>query len=81
MLQFRPGCECCDKNLPPGSTGARICSFERTFCAACAEGLDNKCPGCGGELAPRPRRAPKYLAKYPASSKRVYKPDRCAGAS
>ena len=30
MLQLRPGCECCDKDLPPESTDARICSFECT---------------------------------------------------
>ena len=39
MLALRPGCECCDKDLPPSSTEARICSFECTFCAACAAGV------------------------------------------
>ena len=37
MLQLRPSCECCDKLLPPDSTEARICSFECTFCATCAD--------------------------------------------
>ena len=38
MLELRPGCECCDRDLPPESTEARICSFECTFCRECAEG-------------------------------------------
>lgn len=75
MLQLRPGCECCDKDLPPDSTGARICSFECTFCADCADGkLGGKCPNCGGELLARPRRPLEKLARFPASSERVYKP-------
>ena len=37
MLQMRPNCECCDVDLPPESGEARICSFECTFCAACAD--------------------------------------------
>ena len=32
MLQLRPNCECCDTDLPPESTEARICTFECTFC-------------------------------------------------
>lgn len=75
MLQLRPGCECCDKDLPPDSTGARICSFECTFCADCADGvLGGKCPNCGGELLARPRRPLEKLARFPASSERIYKP-------
>ena len=35
-LQLRPNCEYCDKDLPPHSLDARICSFECTFCAVCA---------------------------------------------
>jgi uncharacterized protein len=58
MLELRPNCECCDAALPPDSDGAYICSFECTFCAACAAGkLGYKCPNCGGELLRRPRRA------------------------
>lgn len=57
MLQLRPSCECCNQALPPDSNAARICSFECTFCAACAEGaLAGVCPNCGGELVARPRR-------------------------
>ena len=35
MLLLKPGCECCDKDLPPDAADARICSFECTFCADC----------------------------------------------
>jgi uncharacterized protein len=79
MLQLRPSCECCDKALPPHSSEARICSFECTFCVACAENvLNGKCPNCGGELLARPRRPHEKLAAHPASSERVYKPAGCA---
>ncbi|TIW26118.1 MAG: DUF1272 domain-containing protein, partial [Mesorhizobium sp.] len=33
MLELRPNCECCDKDLPPEATDALICTFECTFCA------------------------------------------------
>ena len=36
MLQLRPNCECCNRDLPPESTEARICSLECTFCGPCA---------------------------------------------
>jgi hypothetical protein len=79
MLQLRPTCECCDAALPAESTQARICSFECTFCAACADGwLNGQCPNCGGELLPRPRRPAGKLEKFPASTERVYKPAGCA---
>jgi hypothetical protein len=82
MLQLRPNCECCNRDLPPQSTQARICSFECTFCASCAEtALAGKCPNCGGELLPRPRRPEGLLAKYPASSERIYKPEGCKAAT
>ena len=56
-LQLRPNCEYCDKDLPPNSTQARICSYECTFCADCVETkLHNVCPNCGGGFAPRPIR-------------------------
>jgi uncharacterized protein len=78
MLQLRPGCECCDKDLPPDSTEARICSFECTFCVSCVEGtLAGKCPNCGGEFAPRPRRSAAALARFPASTERIVKPHGC----
>jgi len=57
MLELRPNCELCDADLPPGSENARICSYECTFCAACAEDvLHGVCPNCGGGFQPRPLR-------------------------
>jgi len=79
MLQLRPNCEYCDKDLPPNAWDARICSYECTFCATCVETmLLNVCPNCGGGFMPRPvrpvmeRRAGACLAKQPASTKRVH---------
>ncbi|WP_027016675.1 DUF1272 domain-containing protein [Comamonas composti] len=79
MLELRPNCECCDKDLPAASAEARICSFECTFCADCAETvLQGICPNCGGELVARPRRPDGKLAKFPASVQRVRKAQGCA---
>jgi uncharacterized protein len=81
MLQLRPNCECCDRDLPPGSPDAVICSFECTFCRSCARTrLGGRCPNCGGELVSRPRRPAEKLPKFPASTERVYKPDGCGAA-
>jgi uncharacterized protein len=56
MLELRPNCERCDRDLPPDAD-ARICSYECTFCPECAEGpLQNVCPNCGGGFVPRPLR-------------------------
>jgi hypothetical protein len=78
-LQLRPNCEFCDKDLPPQSTDARICSYECTFCAECVENsLHNVCPNCGGGFTPRPIRPAKEwrpglsVAKRPPSDKRVH---------
>lgn len=82
MLQLRPNCECCDKDLPADSPEARICSFECTFCADCAENsLQSICPNCGGELVSRPRRPAAKLANNPPSSERVLKPAGCQQAA
>ena len=57
MLEIRPNCEQCDRDLPPDSTVAMICSYECTFCADCAERvLFNICPNCGGGFEARPVR-------------------------
>ncbi|MBL8564673.1 MAG: DUF1272 domain-containing protein [Hyphomicrobiaceae bacterium] len=56
-LELRPNCECCDRDLPPASSEARICSFECTFCEACVTTvLENVCPNCGGGFERRPIR-------------------------
>jgi uncharacterized protein len=78
MLELRPSCECCDRDLPPESPDARICTYECTWCVDCAEGpLGSVCPNCGGNLVPRPIRPPAKLAKDPASTVRVFHPERC----
>lgn len=78
MLQLRPNCECCNQDLPPESKEALICSFECTFCRDCGEGvLRGICPNCGGELVARPIRPANKLAKNPASTERIYKPEGC----
>lgn len=79
MLELRPNCECCNRDLPPESEEARICSFECTFCVACCDGiLHGRCPNCGGELVRRPRRPAEKLGKFPASAERKHRPEGCA---
>jgi uncharacterized protein len=79
MLALRPNCECCNKDLPPQSEEAMICSFECTFCTTCvAQKLAGICPNCGGGFTKRPIRPPNELANHPASTKRIYKPQGCA---
>ena len=81
MLELRPGCECCDVDLPPDSMDARICTYECTFCVRCAETkLLGVCPNCGGELLRRPRRPAAMLVKDPASTRRVHKPQGCSAS-
>jgi hypothetical protein len=72
VLELRPNCECCDKDLPPTARDAMICTFECTFCHDCVETyLRGVCPNCGGGFAPRPIRTPEALSRHPASSARV----------
>lgn len=83
MLEIRPNCELCDRDLPPESGEAMICTYECTYCADCAKSvLANVCPKCGGNFAPRPIR-PKAAWRpdrklgrnhHPASEKRVHTP-------
>ena len=77
MLELRPNCELCDKDLPPDAPDARICTYECTFCASCVEEvLHDVCPNCGGGFAARPIRPTRGwregagLASDPASAKR-----------
>jgi hypothetical protein len=78
MLELRPNCECCDKDLPPDSQEAMICTFECTFCADCVDTqLGGLCPNCGGELVRRPIRPATKLINNPASTKRVLKAEGC----
>ena len=79
MLELRPNCECCDKDLPPEAKDAMICSFECTFCRNCVEQkLDGRCPNCGGSFVARPIRPVSKLANNPPSTRRVFKPEGCA---
>lgn len=82
MLEMRPNCECCNCDLAPDEAGAMICTFECTFCIACAtEKLGCICPNCGGELLRRPVRPAQLLGKYPASLNRVLKPEGCPASA
>ena len=78
-LELRPNCEFCDRDLPPASTAARICSYECTFCVDCVETeLHNVCPNCGGGFVPRPiRPATEWrpglsVTQRPPSDRRVH---------
>lgn len=57
MLEIRPNCELCDKDLPANANDAFICSYECTFCQNCVENVfENVCPNCGGGFTQRPIR-------------------------
>ena len=57
MLELRPNCELCARDLPADSAATRFCSYECTYCASCvATVLHDVCPTCGGGFAPRPIR-------------------------
>ena len=78
VLELRPSCECCDRDLPPESPDARICTYECTFCAECVEErLGGVCPNCGGGFERRPVRPAAKLVKDPASTVRVFAPEGC----
>ena len=82
MLQMRPNCECCDKDLPPEAADAMICTFECTFCRDCVETrLHGVCPNCGGNLERRPVRPAGKLGKYPPQTERVFKSQGCGQAA
>ncbi|HEY0112132.1 MAG TPA: DUF1272 domain-containing protein [Allosphingosinicella sp.] len=71
MLDLRPDCERCGRDLPPNSPDARICTFECTFCADCVDGpLGGICPNCGGNFERRPVRPERLLERFPASQER-----------
>ena len=73
MLELRPNCECCDKDLPAHAQDAMICTYECTFCAHCVEHcLEDVCPNCGGNFVPRPFRPENKLLKDPPSTERVF---------
>jgi len=70
MLELRSNCERCNRELPPHSEIAMICSFECTFCAECAAGMPSGlCPNCGGELVRRPIRPARLLDEFPPATR------------
>jgi uncharacterized protein len=82
VLELRPNCECCNRDLPGDASDAMICSFECTFCRSCADGiLKRRCPNCGGELVSRPIRQARKLMRAPASTVRVVKQNGCESVS
>jgi uncharacterized protein len=81
VLELRPTCEHCNRDLPPASLEARICSFECTFCASCVDSvLGNVCPNCGGGFVARPVRPARnwngdnFLGRYPAGTQARHRP-------
>jgi hypothetical protein len=76
MLEIRPNCECCDRDLDATSTDVMICTYECTWCRDCADNvLRGVCPNCGGELVRRPVASALRLASDPPSTTRVFNPD------
>jgi hypothetical protein len=72
MLELRPNCENCDRDLPPESPDAMICTYECTWCRACVDNvLKGVCPNCGGNLERRPVRPAGLLDRDPPSTRRV----------
>ena len=80
MLEMRPNCECCDRDLFPEDTSVAICSFECTWCADCVSTFPGgRCPNCDGDLTPRPTRSAAKRLSNPVSTIRVFNPN-CLGA-
>jgi hypothetical protein len=63
-LEMRSFCEKCNALLDSQGE-AYICSFECTFCPACAQALNGSCPNCGGELVRRPKRKAALVVDVP----------------
>lgn len=75
MLEIRPCCEHCGKDLAYNSTDAMICSFECTYCRDCALDLfKNVCPNCCGGFVSRPIRPQGLLPNNPVSTKKIHIP-------
>lgn len=76
MLEIRPNCECCDRDVAADEDDVWICTYECTWCGDCARDvLRMVCPNCGGNLTPRPIRPKVKLRQDPASTKRVHNPE------
>jgi hypothetical protein len=86
MLELRPNCEWCDRDLPPRSADAMICTYECTYCCDCVINvLRDVCPTCGGNFVPRPIRPLEEwregsglgLRNNPASDQRYHSKWKC----
>ncbi|GAA4916960.1 DUF1272 domain-containing protein [Nesterenkonia rhizosphaerae] len=76
MLELRPNCECCDRDLAPTDPDVYICTFECTWCEDCARNrFGLACPNCSGNLTPRPTRPESALATHPLPTTRILNPD------
>jgi GNAT superfamily N-acetyltransferase len=53
MLTLHERCLRCETAL---AAGAYICSYECSYCPACATAAHWRCPNCGGDLQRRPQR-------------------------
>jgi hypothetical protein len=74
VLELRPNCEWCDRDLPPESPDAMICTYECTWCSDCVDtNLHGVCPNCGGNLERRPIRPAALLESNPPSTTRVHR--------
>ncbi len=75
MLELRPNCECCNKDLPPGGHRCHDLQASNAPCRDCTETmLGGRCPN----MRRRTRRPADKLAKCPPSTARVVKQDGCA---
>jgi hypothetical protein len=61
MLKMKDKCERCQAKTALADI-AFICSFECTFCEACAQEMSCICPNCNGELVKRPSRVKSPIA-------------------
>ena len=68
-LKMKQRCEKCKASLRADAE-AYICSYECTFCGACASAMARVCPNCDGELVSRPRRTTPVLTVAARSSRR-----------
>lgn len=75
MLELRPSCECCDRDLAVDDPEVYICTFECTWCADCAAAFPGRaCPNCGGNLVVRPIRPADLLVRHPPTTERTFNP-------
>jgi len=74
VLELRPNCECCDRDLPPDATDDRICTMN----APSAPPAPRMCSMVLAQLrrysyAATDPPPPEMLVRHPASTKRVVK--------